>query len=132
MAHIEPNINKEKVVRFFFGQHSGSSWLQEIIESGDYSAFDMDDLYYGFGFENLADVLTHCDETDSIIFGSDGEGEWYFYYPPSMPWHHTSTEPKTEHEVINRIVAAVQKITDMSTEEIVRHIDTELYVLGTG
>ncbi len=129
---VAPHINKEKAVRFFLEQFPEESDLADMIAANDYSSFDIEEYYYGNGFENLADVLCHCDDTDSLTFGDDGDGGVYFYYPPSMPWHHTSNEPQTEQEVIDRIIKAVQKITDMTEEEIKKIIDNDLYVVGCG
>ncbi len=129
---IEPHINKEKAARFFYEQFPDDAELKDMIAANNYSSFDMEEYYDGNGFENLAEVLCFCDDTDSITFGDDGEGNAYFYYPPSMPWHHTATEPQTEQEVINRIIKAVQKITDMTEEEIKKVINNDLYVVGMG
>lgn len=129
---VAPHINKEKAVRFFLEQLPEESDLADMIAANNYSSFDIEEYYYGNGFENLADVLCHCDDTDSLTFGDDGDGGTYFYYPPSMPWHHTSNEPQTEQEVIDRIIKAVQKITDMTEEEIKKIIDNDLYVVGCG
>ena len=49
-----------------------------------------------------------------------------------IPSLYTSNEPKTEQEVIDRIIKAVQKITDMTEEEIEKIIDNDLYVVGVG
>lgn len=129
---VAPHINKEKAVRFFLEQLPEESDLADMIAANDYSSFDIEEYYYGNGFENLADILCHCDDTDSLTFGDDGDGGAYFYYPPSMPWHHTSNEPQTEQEVIDRIIKAVQKITDMTEDEIKKIIDNDLYVVGCG
>lgn len=129
---VAPHINKEKAVRFFLEQLPEESDLADMIAANDYSSFDIEEYYYGNGFESLADVLCHCDETDSLTFGDDGDGGAYFYYPPSMPWHHTRNEPQSEQEVIDRIIKAVQKITDMTEEEIKKIINNDLYVVGCG
>ena len=129
---VRPHVNNKKAVYFFHERFPDERDLVEMIFTGDYSSFDMEEYFYGNGFENLADVLCHCDDTDSIVFSDDGDGNAYFYYPPSMPWHHTDNEPKTEQEVIDRIIAAVQKITDMTADEIVKIIDTDLYIVGMG
>ncbi len=129
---IESRVSTEKVVRFFAKQLPDKPELIDMIMSNDFSKFDINDYMYGNGFENIADVLCHCDDTDSITFGDDGNGNCYFYYPPSMPWHHTKTEPKSEEEVISRIISAVKKITDMSPYEIRELICTDLYVVGIG
>ena len=60
------------------------------------------------------------------------DGGAYFYYPPSMPWHRTDSEPDTLDEVHKRIIKAVQVITDLTDEEIEQMIDDDLYVVGIG
>lgn len=126
-------INIEKAANIIHEQlPRDSEELAEMIAANDFSSFDIDDYCYGNGFDSLADIFCHCDDTDSITWAGDGEGSSYFYYPPSMPWHHTETEPKSEEEVILRIIKAVQKITDMSAVQIRELIDTELHVLGSG
>lgn len=129
---VAPHINTEKAARFFYEQLPDDTDLRDMIASDNYSSFDIEEYYYGNGFENLADVLCHCDDTDSITFCDDGDGNIYFYYPPSMPWHHTGNEPQSEQEVIARIIKAVQKIADMTEEEIKKIIDNDLYVVGCG
>jgi len=129
---IVPFISTEKIVRLFCEQLPDDPDLADMVSSGDYSSFDVEDYLYGGGFENLSDVLCHCDDTDTITFGDDGDGGDYFYYPPSMPWHHVENEPQSEEEVVSRIVNAVQRITDMTEEEIKNIVDTELYVVGFG
>ena len=129
---IEEHVNKEKMVRFFLEQLPNREDLMDMLNSGDYELFDAEEYCQCNGFDNFADVLCHCDDTDSLTFGYDGEGASYFYYPPSMPWHRTPNEPKSEQEVIDRIVKAVQKISDMTEEEIKKIVDNELYVVGCG
>lgn len=133
---VAPYLNKEKIIRFLTEQLCNEpdtvADLNQMLTSGDFSEFDIDDYLYGCPFENLADLLTHCDDTDSITYGDDGEGGYYFYYPPSMPWEMRDTEPKSVREVHDRIIAAVQKIIDLQPEEIDRLIDDDLYVVGCG
>ena len=127
---IRPYINTEKIARFFYGQWQyHDSELEAMISSGDYSGFDMDDYLEGGDIDDLGDVLYYCDDTDTLSSGDDGRGNAYFYYPPSMPWHLRENDPKSEQEVIERITAAVQKITDMTAEEI-EPLIKDLYVVG--
>lgn len=133
---IVPYLNKEKVVRFLieqlYNEPEDAASLDRMILSGDYSGFDIDDYMYGSPFDNIADMLTHCDDTDSITYGDDGDGSHYFYYPPSMPWEMRNTEPKSIQEAHERIIAAVQKLTDLDNAQIDHLIDDELYVVGCG
>ena len=106
--------------------------LKRMVASGDFSSLDIEDYLYGQPFDNIADLLTHCDDTDSITYGDDGEGSYYFYYPPSMPWEMRDTEPKNIQEVHNRIIAAVQQVADLESDEIDLMIDDDLHVVGFG
>ena len=102
---VKPYINIEKAARFFHAQYPDDSDLAAMIAANDYSSFDLESFY---------------------------RSNVYFYYPPSMPWHRSDTEPQSKEEVIARIIKAVQKITDMSGEEIKAVIDTDLYAVGMG
>lgn len=132
VSDIKPHIDKEKAARFFYEQFPDNTELKDMVSSGDYSGFDAEEFCYSLWFDNLAHVLCRCDDTDSLTFCDDGDGSLYFYYPPSMPWERTSNEPQSERDVIDRIVKAVQKIADMTYEEIEKLIDTDLYVVGMG
>ena len=129
---IEESINKEKLAAMLLEQLPDDELVLDIIKKKAYDRLDVRDFLCGEPFDNLGDLLTHCDDTDSITYGDDGEGASYFYYPPSMPWHHTENEPETLEEVHRRIIRAVQTITDLSGEEIEAMIDNELYVVGIG
>ena len=129
---IEEFINKEKLANKLLEQLPDDDELLSMVETKNYSKLDIDDFLFGCPFDNIAEVLWHCDDTDSLTYSDDGEGESYLYYPPSMPWHHTDTEPKSVEEVHKRIIDAVKKITTLSDEEISKMIDDELYIVGCG
>lgn len=133
---IIPYLNSEKLAQFLIeqlGQEPDTvAELKRMVASGDFSSLDIEDYLYGQPFDNLADLLTHCDDTDSITYGDDGEGSYYFYYPPSMPWEMRDTEPKNIQEVHNRIIAAVQQVADLESDEIDLMIDDDLHVVGFG
>ena len=133
---IVPYLNMEKVARLLIEQPDSEpdivENLKRMVESNDFSNLNIDDYLYGQPFDNLADLLTHCDDTDSITYGSDGEGSYYFYYPPSMPWEMRDTEPQSLQDVHERIIAAVQKIADLRPQEIDWMIDDDMHVVGFG
>lgn len=131
-AKIQDRFKTEKLVRFLSEQVPNDNDLKRMLESGDFSSFTLEDYLYGSWFDSVADILCHCDDTDTLTCASDGEGGEYFYYPPSMPWDHVPNEPQSEEDVIERIVAAVQKITDMSDDQIREIVDLDLYVVGCG
>lgn len=133
---VRPYLDKEKLAKFLLEQLANEpedvELLNQMLSSGDFRELNIDDYLYGMPFDNIADVLTHCDDTDSITCGDDGEGGYYFYYPPSMPWEMRDTEPKTIQEVHDRIITAVQKLTNLTPEEIDLLIDDDLNVVGFG
>lgn len=101
---------------------------EEISEDG----FDIDDYLYGEPFENLADVFTFCDDTDSLTYGDNGDGESYFYYPPSYPWERTENEPSSIAEVHERVIKAILRLCDMTREQVETLIDDDIYDYGCG
>lgn len=129
---VEPFLDKVKLAKMLLEQLPDNEWLLEISTNKKYDELDVQDFLYGEPFGNLGDLLTHCDDTDSITYGDDGGGGSYFYYSPSMPWHRTETEPDTLEEVHRRIIKAVQAVTNLSASEIETMIDDDLYVVGIG
>lgn len=134
--NVRPYLDKEKLAKFLLEQLADEpedvEFLNRMLSSGDFRELNIDDYLHGMPFDNFADVLTYCDDTDSITYGDDGEGICYFYYPPSMPWEMRDTEPKTIQEVHDRIITAVQKLTNLTSEEIDLMIDDNLNVVGFG
>lgn len=125
-------LNNEKLVRKISEELPDDECLLGMIRNNDYKDFCVDDYLFGYPFDNFGDILTHCDDTDTLTFGDDNEGDVYLYYPPSLPWWRREDEPQTLEEVIDNIVNAVQKVTDLSREEIKELIDEDLFVVGCG
>lgn len=129
---IKPHLNNEKLVQLLSEQLPDDEIVNEIMEKGSYCDLDINDFMYGEPFDNLGDLLTHCDDSNSLSYGDDGESGAYLYYPPSLPWQRTENDPETLEEVHRRIIKAVQRVTDLNAEEIDGMIDDELYVVGIG
>lgn len=129
---IEPHLDDKKVVRCISEAHPDDLELKSMLLRDDYSNFDVHDYIDNGLFNNVGDLLCFCDQTDSLTFCDDGEGNVYFYYPPSMPWERRASDPKSEEEVIQRIISAVKGLTDLQDYEIREMIDRELYVVGAG
>ena len=129
---IEPHLDDKKVVRCISEAHPDDLELKSMLLRDDYSNFDVHDYIDNGLFNNVGDLLCFCDQTDSLTFCDDGEGNVYFYYPPSMPWERSVSDPKSEEEVIQRIISAVKGLTDLQDYEIREMIDRELCVVGAG
>ena len=121
---LRPFLNTQKCVQLLKEQLPG----KEISEDG----FDIDAYLYGEPFENLADVFTFCDDTDSLTYGDNGDGESYFYYPPSYPWERTENEPSSIAEVHERVIKAILRLCDMTREQVETLIDDDIYDYGCG
>ena len=112
-----------------------SYWMIEGVGINTNKAepsLDVRNFLFGKPFNNLGDLLTHCDDTDSITYGDDGDGGSYFFYSPSMSWHHIANEPDSLEEVHRRIIKAVQVVINLSDHEVEAMIDDDLYVAGIG
>lgn len=132
---IIPYVNNKKLVKTLFDYYSNNDDLKNIIKNESYTDFTAEQLIedYVFIFSNsLAEFLYLCDDTDFLVFCSDGEGSTYLYYQPTMPWERADNEPKSVEEVHEIIINIVQKVTDLSSQEIENLIDDELYVVGCG
>lgn len=118
------HLNAEKCIALLKEQ------LGEDFEETSVEQFDIQDYFYGEPFENLADLLCHCDDTHTLTFGDNNDGECFFYYPPSYPWTRVENEPTSIEEVHKRIKKAVLRICDLSDAEIESMIDDDLYEVG--
>lgn len=127
---IRPYLNPKKIVRFIVEKYPGLEDLSKMVRKDDFSKFCLDEYLHGALFESLGDMLTFCDDTDCMTYAGDDDGGDYFYYPPSMPWHRWESDPQSLDDLHQRIVLAVQKVTDLSPDEILALVDDELYVVG--
>lgn len=92
--------------------------------------FELDDFFYGEPFENLGDFMCYQDNTGTLTFGDNGNGESYFLYVPSYPWERAENEPLSLAEVHERIIDAVLKVTNLTREEVDILIDDDIYEYG--
>lgn len=129
---VKPHFNNKKLAQLLAEQLPDDEIVIEIMEKGSFDNLDINDFMYGEPFDNLADLFLHCDDSNSLTYGDDGESGAYLYYPPSLPWERTENDPETLEKVHRRIIKAVQRVTDLSDEEIEQMIDDELYVVGIG
>ena len=129
---ITPHINNRKLIDVILRQCPDNEDIKQWEHRKDIDKFDMEEFMYGSPFQNFADLLTHCDDTDTLTFGEDGDGGIYLYYPPSMPWERTKNEPDSIEEVHRRLINVIQAITDMGENEIRAVIDDDIYVVGCG
>ena len=129
---VYDKLNKRKLVNMLAVQLPKDETVQFFKRSSNLSEFDIEEFLYGEPFQNLGDLLTYFDDTDTLTYGDNGDGESYFFYPPCMPWEVGTNDPKSAEEVHQRIIAAVMKATDMTAEEIEELINDDLYEVGYG
>ncbi len=130
-SKVKPYIDGEKFANVLYDYSDYNKKLYDGVKDTDFGRKDGSADYLlrpACEFDNLAELLTFCDDTNSIVYTYDGKGNSFFHYPPSMPWERTETEPQTIKEVHNRIIEAVKKITSLTDDEIDKMIDDDLYV----
>ena len=117
---IEPYLDVDKCINLIREQMN-----DEIVPEKD--NFDIRDYLYGNVFENLGDLLCACDDTNTFTWdGGGNDTPCYFLYPPQYPWECQENEPDSIQEVHRRIIAAVQKVCNMSESDIEKLIDDDI------
>lgn len=132
---VRPHLNKRKVINLILRHFPENEDALKWKFRRDLSGFDIYDFFDGCPFDNLADLLTYCDDTDTLTYGDTNgynDGDEYFYYPPSMPWGMRDNEPQSIKEVHERIIDAVKVVTDLSDAEIESLIDNYISAVGCG
>ena len=123
---LYPYLNKSKCISVLKRE------LGEDFEIQDGGDFEIDDYLFGNPFENMGDFLCHCDDTNTMTFGDNNDGDCYFYYVPSYPWERRHNEPLSITEVHERIIDSVQCVCDLSRTQIEDMIDDDIYDYGCG
>lgn len=121
---LYPFLNAEKCIKVIKEQLPD----EEIDEE----TFDIDEYFYGEPFQNLGELLCLVDDTDTLTYGDNGDGEYYFYYIRSYPWERKDNEPQSIEEVYERIIAAVIRLCDISSDAIRALVDEDIYDYGCG
>lgn len=121
-------FNNEKVKHVLREQFA---YETELLDALNDDNFDIGEFVYECGLDSIADFLTFCDDTDTLTYG-EANGRSFFYYPPSMPWELTPNDPTSREEVYKNIIAAIQKVSDMTEEEIRTMIYDDLNEVGYG
>ena len=124
---LYPHLNKKKCIEVLIKQLGEAE--MEGIEPYE---FEIDDYMFGEPFANLGDFLCTVDDTNTLTYGDNGYGEYYFYYTPSYPWERSKNEPVSIQEVHERIIDAVIQVCNLSRAEIEAMIDDEINDVGCG
>lgn len=122
---IRPHLNMEKCRAEIQKQLPDERISQNHFRLDDY--IDWGEPFYG-----LSDFLTYLDDTNTLTYGDNGNGETFFYYVRSYPWEHVKNEPQSIDEVHSRIIDAVFKVCDLSRDEIDALIEDDIYEEGWG
>ena len=130
-------LDDKKVVQFLTQEFPDEVTATEAeaalaaIARGESCPINIRDYLHGEPLDCLGEALALCDDTEILIYGNDCETE-YVYYPPTMPWQRCAFDPTSIDDVHKRIIKAVQKLTDMTSNEIEGLIDDYLHVVGCG
>ena len=124
-SKLKPHLDTSKCIKFIKEQ-SNDELHTDGIE------FCIDDYLRGNLFENLAEMLCCCDDTDTLTWESNGDGEYYFYYTPTYSWHRRKNEPNSIEEVHERIIIAVQRLCNLPKELVEQLINDDIYEYGCG
>lgn len=126
VSDLRPCINADKFLDFLKEQRLDTP----IPEGKDVESY-IDDWIERLNV--LGNVFCLCDATATLTYCDNGEGDCYLYYPPSMPWERSENEPETLEEVHEILVNTIQRLTDLTKEQIENVlIDDNLYVHGCG
>lgn len=108
--------------------------VKKLIPDEDipYNNFSLDDYMDGNPFYGLGDFLAQLDDTTTISYGDNGNGETFFIYNRSYPWEHFKNEPDSIDEVHRRIINAISKVCNLSKDEIDLLIEDDIYEEGWG
>ena len=112
-------VNKDKVI----------GHLKRLIPNAIFEEdiFD-DDVFCGDPYSNFAEFLCELDETETMSWNDDANGESYFLYEPRYPWHIKENDPKSYEEAEEIILNVLNKVCDIdmdntrSIDEIRQHI----------
>lgn len=92
-SSLEPHLSKEKVVRFLHKQLPNNEKIAELVRTGNFDGLDLEgltcawdrpygtgsvslrDILYSFFDGRIGDLLAHCDDTDTLTFCDDGDGD---------------------------------------------------------
>lgn len=128
---IREYLDKVALANFCYHHLLNDDELYELIRHENYDDFDIEEYLHGQPFDNLADLLTYCDDTDTLTYGEDKEGNSYLYYPPSMPWELRKEDPRTLSDAHDIIADAILKVTsELSRGTLIEMIDDDLNELG--
>lgn len=132
--HIRYRLNKKKLIEFLIEQLPIGTVddLKEIYSEGEpYEGFDIDDYLYGNPYDGIEEILASCDDNEWLTYNDNGEGSHYVYFPKSYPWERARYRfPRSVEEVKFCIVGAIQKVTDMTENEILAVINEDIYDYG--
>jgi len=119
---LRPYLNDENCIAFL------KEYDATIVIDED--SFNINDYISGKPFKNLSELLYFCDYSDCLRCDGDGNGEDYLYYPPKYPWQLKENDPRSIEEAHKLLIETIQRICDISREDVEALIDDDLYEVG--
>ena len=101
-----------------------AQWEEEYKLDAD--SFDLCEIVDRFctDYCNLADLFSKADPTGQLsVDDNPNAGRSYLFCQAVMPWEAAASPFQTGSDVEEAIIAAVQKLTDLSAEEVLEYID---------
>ena len=120
-----PHLNADKCIKLIKNEF-GDEFINNEKE------FNINDYIHGEPFENLAIMLCHCDDTNVLTCRDAENDEYFLCYTPSYPWERRTNEPTSIEEVREIIKDAVQRICNLTREEIETMIDDDIFEYRRG
>lgn len=124
VKNITPYFVKSKVIREILDQVGEfidaeyANELRRIYRTGRDEKVVTEDVIYQAGYNSSAEFLMWCDVSDIISCGKDLSGDECVFFARSMPWERVENEPESIDEVYSRIVEMVQRVTNMTADQI--------------
>lgn len=127
---VEDNLNAEKLEAELRKIPEFANALSAIGDAQHYDSHEewVSEVFAELQIDSAAELLSRLDDTQTLTYSGDGNGNNYLFYPPSFPWQRIENEPETAEQVIENITKLVRSVTDMTAEEITQMIDEGLQV----
>lgn len=114
LNNIHKYINPDKIKSKLATLNVEYDDEEEVLES---------DIFCGDPYYYIAEFLCDLDETNTLSFDTNGDGNEYLFYPRIYPWSAHENEAETEAEAADRIAKVICQVYDMVPEDVYEKLD---------